>query len=120
MQALKHAENPLGILRIDTDSVVLHGEQPLFRIPLGRDVNSQRFFGSVLDRISDEVLENLLEHHQVTNHRRQRFRADGGTTLFNGGLEICQRLREYVVAVDGAKAALALLSRLPISKQSFE
>src|ERR1035437_9065116 len=32
MQAFEHAENPVGVLRIDTDSVVAHGKQPPSRI----------------------------------------------------------------------------------------
>src|SRR5664280_1900219 len=59
MQAFEHAEHPLGVLRIDTDSVVPHREQPAFRISLRGDMDSRRFLASVLDRIGNKVLENL-------------------------------------------------------------
>src|ERR1017187_58116 len=59
MQTFEHAKHPFGVLRIDTHSVVPHGEQPAFRVSLRGDMDSRRFLASVLDRIGNKVLENL-------------------------------------------------------------
>src|SRR5580658_184333 len=59
MQALEHAEHPVGVLRIDADSVVPHRKQPPRRVSLGRDMDVRNFRASVLDRIGNEVLEKL-------------------------------------------------------------
>src|SRR5271157_3192106 len=68
MQAFEHAEHPVGILRIDPDSVVPHRELPAFRAFFRRDMDSGCFPAAVLDRIGDEVLEKLHEHDLFRYH----------------------------------------------------
>src|SRR5271170_2538991 len=59
MQPFEHAEHALGVLRIDTDSVVLDRKQPPFPVFLRRDIDFRRLLASVLDRIRNQVLEKL-------------------------------------------------------------
>src|SRR4051812_14410063 len=39
MEPLEHAEDPLGLVGIDADAVVRHGEAPGFALPFGRHVH---------------------------------------------------------------------------------
>src|SRR5690242_6097164 len=57
VQTLKKAEHPVGVLRIDADSVVPHRKQPPPRYSLRRDMDPRCFLASVLDRIRNQVLE---------------------------------------------------------------
>src|ERR1017187_4435546 len=59
VQAFEHAEHPVGVLRIDTHSVVAHREQPAFRVSLRGDMDSRCFLAAVLNRIGDKILEDL-------------------------------------------------------------
>src|ERR1035437_5008893 len=88
MQAFEHAEHPVGVLRIDTDSVVPHREQPPFRASLGRDMDSRCFLAAVLDRIGNEVLEKLHQHNFFGYHGRQWVGSYSGATLRDGRLEV--------------------------------
>src|SRR5581483_6841355 len=69
MQAFKQAEHPVGVLRIDTDSVIPHRKQPPFRYSLCRDMDPRCFLTSVLDRIRNQILEKL--------HQQDLFGHDG-------------------------------------------
>src|ERR1035437_8316909 len=94
MQAFEHAEHPVGVLRIDTDSVVPHRKQPPFRVSLRRDMDSRRFLASVLDRIGNEVLEKLHQHNLFSYHSWQRTGSYRGATLGDGRLEVQLHLGE--------------------------
>ena len=58
MQPLEHAKNSFKILRVDSQSVVLHREYPFLpAIPGGGDVHAGDPRILVLDRIADKVLK---------------------------------------------------------------
>src|SRR3954447_20068673 len=77
MQALKDTEYPLVILRRDTDAVVLHRELPFHPRPLHADMNSRSLIvAPVLDRVSDQVLEQMLHLPVAHSHGRQRVAGD--------------------------------------------
>src|SRR5580704_8817245 len=57
VQALKHDENLLEILRLDSKPIVLHGEDPfVVAIFLGGDVDARRFRAAVFEGVADDVL----------------------------------------------------------------
>src|ERR1035441_561106 len=78
MQAFEHAEHPVGVLRIDTDSVVSHRKHPPFRVSLRRDMDSRCFLASVLDRIGNKVLKKLRQQDFFGHHGGQRIRGYDG------------------------------------------
>jgi hypothetical protein len=98
--AFEHAEHPVGVLRIDTDSVVAHRKQPPFPSRLRRDMDSRGFLASVLDRIGNEVLEKLHQQNLFGYHGRQWIGSYYGAALRDGRLEIEQRLGENRAAID--------------------
>ena len=120
MQAFEHAEHPVGVLRIDTDSVVPHRKQPSFRVSLRRDVDSRRLLASVLNRIGNEVLEKLQQHNLFGHHGWQWIEGHRGATVRNGRLEVEQHRGENSAAIDGGEAVLFPPGNLPIRKQGLQ
>jgi len=60
MQTLEDSENHFVILGGDANSVILNGEHPMPIRFCSRDTNLQFFLSPVLDRITNQVLEQLL------------------------------------------------------------
>lgn len=71
VESLENNENALGVLWGDADPIVLYGEGPTVAISVGRDMNAGSFVPSELDRISNEVLEQLTQLRAVSHHRRE-------------------------------------------------
>ena len=66
VQALEDAENPLAILGVDSNSVVLNRHHPFRPAPVTAtifhpNVDARRFFSSELDCIGQQVLKKLAE-----------------------------------------------------------
>src|SRR5208283_2752217 len=120
VQAPEHAEHSAGVLRIDADSVVPHGEQPPFPVSYRRDVDSWRFLASVLNRVGNEVLKDLCQHDLFGSQSRQRIEGYDGATLRDGRLEVQQRIGEDCAAIDRSEAVLLPPVDLPIGKQGLQ
>src|ERR1039458_9625033 len=88
MKAFEHAKHPVGVVRIDTDSVVPHRKYPPFRVFLRRDLSSRDFLASVLDRIGNQVLEKLRQQDLFGHHSGQRPRGYHGAIFGYSYLEI--------------------------------
>src|SRR5438309_1111642 len=60
MEPLENAEDLLSVLGLDADSVVPYREEPFAGPPLGIHTDPGRLFRTaVLDRVTDQVLEQL-------------------------------------------------------------
>jgi len=78
----EHVEDRALHFRCDADAIVGDGEGPFFGMVFRGDVNLGRPIGAVvLDRISDEVLEQLLEMRGMHGHRRQGIGSDSSAAL---------------------------------------
>src|SRR5215471_1386659 len=81
VQPLENHEYPLGVFRLDTDSIVAEREQPELAVPADRDGDPGRLVRAELQRVVDQVLEHggqqrgLAEHHQQFAHLDRRLRA---------------------------------------------
>src|SRR3954447_1194958 len=88
MQALEQHEDALEVLRLDADAVVGDADAPLGIFLLRRDVDARRRLAAELERIADQVLEELHELHLVDIDARQRIPADRGPGLLDRRAQI--------------------------------
>lgn len=70
MQALKNNENLFGILWVDADTVVAYCEAPSIVALFYRDVQAWRCGAVKLERIADEILQQLPDECRVTDDSR--------------------------------------------------
>src|SRR5690242_16860233 len=61
VQALEHEEDALAVLRIEPDAVVRDAERPRAAVLARRDVHARGFGAAELERVGDQVLEELRE-----------------------------------------------------------
>ena len=66
MQALENDENPVSVLRIETNPVVAHGQPPLGVPVFGRDVDARRLGAVKFQCVPNQVLEDLGKLRGVT------------------------------------------------------
>ena len=57
VQALKHQEDAVGELLVQTDAVVAHREDPFLTVPFGGNVNPRRSLAAELDGVAKEILK---------------------------------------------------------------
>ena len=69
VQAVENDEDVLGMLGGYADAVVGDGEYPIGPSLLRRDVNDGSFGATKLDRVSNQVLEHLLQLGTVGHQR---------------------------------------------------
>src|SRR5437764_14176871 len=81
VQTREHAEDALGLRRVDADPVVPNAEAPAVG-HLGRpDADARRLVAGELDRVRDQVLEQLAQSARVPGDRRQRSDLDVSTRI---------------------------------------
>ena len=77
VKAFKNAENMLVKLRLDPDAIVGDGKSPqtLFTAIFqpGGNMNARRVFATILNRVADQILEELLQMYGFHSHDRQGF-----------------------------------------------
>ena len=92
VQALEDQEDAILVLRVDADAVVAHGEQPMVSLPAGVHVDLRRRFAAELQRVADEVLEQLGQLRRVGPDGRQFAVRDFGSCLLDARVEVVQGL----------------------------
>src|SRR5690349_20801745 len=70
VQPLEHHEDAFKVLRLDADAVVGHHDLALALPVDRRDVDARHRRGAKLERVADQVLEELRELHVVSLHYR--------------------------------------------------
>src|ERR1044071_2564595 len=81
VQPLEDHEDALEVLRLDADAVVGDGDLPRIALVLGADVDARYAGAAELERVADQVLEQLRELHVVHALGGQRIPGDGGPGL---------------------------------------
>jgi hypothetical protein len=99
VQALEDHEQPLRVLGIDPDPVVLDGEDPRTPVVPRRHVDPRGLAAAELDRVRDQVLEHQHELRGVGAHRRQIVVDDQRLALLDGGREVPDRLAQGGVRI---------------------
>ena len=100
MQPLKHNKNIFRMLRRNPDPVIAHAEQPLGPRVLGLHGNRRRFFSAKLDRVANQILENLDYLRPVRPHRRQFAMRDHRAAFSNRRPQTQQHLFHRRVTID--------------------
>ncbi len=72
MQPLEDPENQVRVTWVDTDTVVLHREQPIAPLFYSRYPYFRNSVRMILDRVADQVLKNLLQVDGSHLDSRQR------------------------------------------------
>jgi len=92
VKALKKSKDLLLIFSGYSHAVVLNAKYPIPTPQLGPDVDLKRIAPAIPDRISNQVLEKLLQLKLVKINRRQIGMRDSSTTFVDRSLEISQSL----------------------------
>src|SRR5690348_1215814 len=100
VQALEHEEDALAVLRIEPDAVVGDREEPRAVVFAGAHVHARTLGAVELERIRDEVLEELRELALVAVHVGKRVVRDGGAASLLGAAQVRERLCEGGLARD--------------------
>ena|SRR5687768_2586717 len=83
MQPLKDFKNAVGVLRIDSDAIVLYRESPQVFLALRADLDARRRLAVELDAVADQVLKQLAELGFVATYHRKPFVLDAGIVFFD-------------------------------------
>jgi hypothetical protein len=70
MEALKDDEDALRILRRNPDPIVPDGKVPGISLARGGEGDLWRRLAAILDRVGNQILEELAELHPVARYRR--------------------------------------------------
>src|SRR4051794_7503419 len=100
VQALEDHEDPVGVLVVDADPVVLAAEAPEAAVALRREPDDRRRVAAELDRVADQVLEHEPQQPGVAAHGGQRARFDRRAALVDRRGEVGAHARDQLVAVD--------------------
>src|SRR5581483_10506183 len=88
MQPLKNNEDAVREFRIEADAVVAHRKGPLARLTLGGNVHPRRRLAPELDRIANQILEQLSLLGGVRRHRGQLFVGHQRPALLDRSLQV--------------------------------
>src|SRR5687767_2352591 len=85
MQPLEQTKNPVKVLRIDADPVVLDRKQPLRSGILdGADMDLRDGVAVILDRVADEVLKQLNQLRFIRQNAGEWIMRHPSATVFHG------------------------------------
>ena len=74
VKTLKDDEDAVEVLGLDADAVVLHRDRPAAFVLLRIDAHDQRLRAAELQRVADQVLEQLHHRGAIARQHRQRRR----------------------------------------------
>src|SRR4029453_10404696 len=102
MEALEGREDPFGVHGIDPDAVILHRETPVLARSCGREAYARNYVKRrELQRIGDEVLEDLSELGRIGGDCRERAHCDVGVLVVDDGFERRKSVGDQFVRIDG-------------------
>src|SRR3954465_572415 len=81
VQSREDSEDAGLVFTRNTDAVVLDGEHEITVSGFGRHVNHWFSFVPILDRISDQILQQLCQPDRIVNDRRQLVMCNARTAV---------------------------------------
>src|SRR5579863_4771002 len=104
MQPLEDHEYPVAVGRLDPDPVVLAGELPLTILLPGRDPDHRRrVHPPELDRVADQVREQLDEQPALARYGGQPVDRDRRVAVLDGGFQLRYGAAGRLIQVDLAE-----------------
>src|SRR5260221_3708868 len=100
VQTLEHHEDALEILRLDTDAIVADGELEVGFLFDAGDVDPGHRRRAELERVADQVLEQLRQLRFVGAHPGQRVPGHRCARLLDGAAQVADRLVERWLHLD--------------------
>ena len=70
MQTLEDRKDALGMLGIESNAIVLHGEYPFGILSLNRDIDTRDSLSVELDGVANQVLEELSQLYGICCNSR--------------------------------------------------
>src|SRR5579863_2469193 len=120
MQPPEHAENLIGMLHVETNSVVSHAKSPIVASLARRYLNLRLSnAGAIFDCVTDEIRKDLNQVAAGRRDRRQWIDGDFRTAFLNGGIEILQSPLDQVIAIDES-SSLLLVARRRVVEEPFD
>src|SRR5947208_15730283 len=108
VQALEHHEDALEVLRLDADAVVAHREFPFRALVGGAHVHGGRGIGlAELQRVADQVLEQLRELSFVAMDRRQLVLRHRRAGVLDRGAQVGERTLKGRLGLDRLEVSVA-------------
>src|ERR1700690_910087 len=100
MQPLKDNKNMFCLFGHNPDTVIAHTEQPFRGSVLGPHRYHRWFFSAELDRVPNQILENLRQVRALPPDHRQGAVCDPRAALSNRGTESQQHLFHHRLAIN--------------------
>ena len=119
MQALEQHEDALEVFAGDADAVVVHCESPLMTGRLDAQVHHRRLVAAELDRVGQQVLEQLQQLHRVALDGGQIVDRDARAALFDRHAQILERVLHDRVAI-GRRERLGLRAEPRVGEQIID
>src|ERR1051326_1926408 len=102
VQALEHRENAVGVLFLEADAVVADDDVHAAVAVLAADLDARRHALAVeLQRVADEVLQELAHLQRIGGDRWQRADLDLAAGVVRAELEVVRDLAGDLPEVDG-------------------
>jgi hypothetical protein len=106
METLEKTEDAIGILGVDPNSVIGHGEYAPAVAFLGCDMDTANLLTAILDGIANQVLKQLAEARFMNRNRRHCGDGDGGAGLLDGSAQAFQDIRKHARGIDVWRGSL--------------
>src|SRR5947207_11340852 len=101
VEPAEHLENALGVALLDADAVVAYDDVPLTRLVDALDANLRRdVVARELDRVGDQVLQQLADLGRVALHGAERAMGDRRPALEDRAFVRAQHAFEDRVGID--------------------
>src|SRR2546423_8708928 len=84
---LKHLKDPLGVLRLNADAVILHGKHPFISLRLCPDMNARRLGTPEFEGVTEQILEEQAEAQLIAADSGQGVRGNEGLAVDNLAVE---------------------------------
>ncbi len=99
MQAFEYLKDPIGIFRVDPDTMVTDREDTRLAIVFRRNVNLGWFIPGEFDRVLDQVLKHARKLDRIGKNRRKRVDRKRRPRFHYYGMKVVENVFEDGVAI---------------------
>src|SRR5579862_3627382 len=117
VQAFEKPENLIRVARLDPDPVVGDRKNPPAVLARRGNLYTGVLLATVLERVAEQILEQLRQVHRVNRQDRQVAAGDFGAGLFDRGAEVLQNTGEDAGGIDGGAGAIGILGGARVGQQ---